>query len=53
MQEMYVIVIYESSVAVYNATTGDKLEERVQADKQFKFRQACTNFKGNELYIIA
>lgn len=33
MQEMYVIVIYENSVAVYNATTGDKLEERVTPDK--------------------
>jgi hypothetical protein len=38
MQEMYVIVVYENSAAVYNATTGDRLEERVQPDKQFKFR---------------
>jgi hypothetical protein len=54
MQEMYVIVIYENSAAVYNATTGDKLEERVYPDKQFKFKpSACVNFKGNEVYMIA
>jgi len=53
MQEMYVIVVYENSAAVYNAATGDKLEERVQPDKQFKFRQASVNFKGNDIYMIA
>ena len=54
MQEMYVIVIYENSVVVYNATTGDKLEERVTPDKQFKFKlSACVNYKGNEVYMIA
>jgi hypothetical protein len=30
---MYVIVVYETSIAVYNASTGDKLEERVTCDK--------------------
>jgi hypothetical protein len=29
MQEMYVIVVYENSVAVYNSNSGDKLEERL------------------------
>jgi hypothetical protein len=33
IQEMYVIVVYEQSVAVYNSQTGDKLEERVTCDK--------------------
>jgi hypothetical protein len=28
MQEMYVIVVYENTVAVYNSNSGDKLEER-------------------------
>jgi hypothetical protein len=50
---MYVIVVYENSTVVYNAATGDKLEERLQQDKQFKFRQACVNFKGNDIYMIA
>ena len=33
LQENYVIVVYEGSVAVYNSSTGDKLEERVTCDK--------------------
>lgn len=46
------IVVYEGSVAVYNASNGDKLEERiVPSDKQLKFRQACVNYKGNEVYL--
>ena len=53
MQETYVIFVYESSAAVYNASTGDKLEERVTVDKQFKFRQACVNYKGSEVFLIA
>ena len=53
MHEMYVIVIYESSVAVYNSTKGDFLEEKAKLDKQFKFRYACTNFAGSELYLVA
>ena len=53
MQDMYVVVVYENSTVVYNAATGDKLEERGQLDKQFKYRQACVNFKGNDLYLVA
>lgn len=55
MQEMYVIVVYENTVAVYNSNSGDKLEERpIQDSKQFKFKlSACVNFKGNEVYMIA
>ncbi len=33
MQEMYVIVVYESSVAIYNSTNGDFLEEKGRLDK--------------------
>jgi hypothetical protein len=55
MQEMYVIVVYENSVAVYNSNSGDKLEERPITDpKQFKFKvSACVNYKGSEVYMIA
>ena len=52
LQENYVIVVYEGSVAVFNASTGDKLEERVTCDKSFKFKAACVNFKGNEVYMV-
>jgi hypothetical protein len=53
MQEMYVIVIYETAVAVYNATTGDFLEEKSKLDKQFKFKNACVNYAGHEVYLVA
>jgi hypothetical protein len=33
LQENYVIVVYEGSVATFNASTGDKLEDRVTCDK--------------------
>ena len=33
MQEMYVIIVYESSVAIFNAATGDFLEEKGKLDK--------------------
>lgn len=52
MQEMYVVVIYESSIAIYNSQTGDKLEERVTCDKQFKFRLSCINTNSTEVYVV-
>jgi hypothetical protein len=33
MQEMYVIIVYESSVAIYNSVNGDFLEEKGKLDK--------------------
>lgn len=53
MQEMYVIVIYETSIAVFNSVNGDFLEEKGKIDKQFKFRSACVNQAGTEVYIVA
>lgn len=37
MHEMYVIVVYETSIAIYNAATADFLEEKGKIDK-FKYR---------------
>jgi hypothetical protein len=51
MQEMYVIVVYESSVAVFNAATGDFLEEKGKLDKQLKYKNAVVNCAGSELYL--
>ena len=53
MQEIYVIVVYESNVAIYNATTGDFLEEKGRIDKQLKYRSAVVNCAGSEVYLYA
>lgn len=53
LQENYVIIVYEGSIAVYNSSTGDKLEERVTLDKQFKFKTSCVNFSGNEILVVS
>ena len=53
MQEMYVIIVYESSVAVYNSTKGDFLEEKAKLDKSLKYKFASANFAGTELYLVA
>ena len=53
MQEMYVIIIYESSVAIYNSATGDFLEEKGKLDKQFKYKSSVVNYAGNDVYLYA
>ena len=50
---MYVIIVYESSVAIYNAATGDFLEEKGKLDKQMKYKSAIVNFAGSELYLYS
>jgi hypothetical protein len=44
-------VVYESSVAIYNATTGDLLEEKGRQDK-YKYRAATANFNGTDIYVM-
>lgn len=51
MQEMYIIVIYETSVVVFNATTGDFLEEKGKVDK-FKYKAAVVNYNGSDIYLV-
>ena len=51
MQEMYIIIVYESSVAIYNSVNGDFLEEKGKLDKQFKYKSACVNYAGNDVYL--
>ena len=53
MQEQYVIIIYESSIAIYNASTGDFLEEKAKLDSKMKYRNAVVNFAGSEIYSFA
>jgi len=49
---MYVIVVYETSVCIYNASNGDFLEERGKLDK-FKYKAAAVNIEGTEVYLAA
>lgn len=53
MQEMYVIIVYEQSISIYNAATGDFLEEKGRLDKQLKYKNASVNYAGSELYLYA
>lgn len=50
--DMYVIVVYETSVCIYNASNGDFLEERGKLDK-FKYKAAAVNIEGTEVYLAA
>ena len=43
--------MYENSVAIYNAATGDMLEEKGKLDK-FRYKAAVTNFQGTDIYLI-
>ena len=51
MHEMYVIVVYETSVTIYNSATGDFLEEKGRQEK-FKYRTAVVNYNGSDIYLI-
>jgi len=42
MHEIYVIVVFETQIAIFNATTGTLLEERGFLDR-FKYKGACLN----------
>lgn len=48
---MYVICVYETSVAIYNAATADFLEEKGKIDK-FKYKAGIVNSKGNDVYLF-
>jgi len=49
---MYVIVVYENSIVIYNAATGDFLEEKGRLDQKLKYKNAVVNFAGNEIYAF-
>jgi hypothetical protein len=48
---MYLIVVYETSVSIFNAITGDFLEEKGRLEK-FKYKGAIMNNNGNEIYLF-
>lgn len=51
LYEMYLIIVFETSIAIYNATSGDFLEERGRLEK-FKYKAAAINNNGNEIYLV-
>lgn len=52
MHEIYVIVVYETTVAIFNSQTGDFLEEQGVLDR-FKYRAACLNHQTGDIYLLA
>lgn len=52
IHEMYIIVVYESSISIYNSANGDFLEERGKLEKQFKYKYSAVNFSGNDVYVV-
>lgn len=52
MHEIYVIVVYETSVCVYNAQTGQFLEEQGILEK-FKYKSASLNYVSGNILLVA
>ena len=53
MHEIYVIVIYESSVCIFNAQTGNLLEEQGPLMDKFKYRNASLNYVTGNILLVA
>lgn len=52
MHEIYVIVVFETAVAIFNAQTGDFLEEHVITDR-LKYRAGCLNHQTGDIMLLA
>ena len=52
MHEIYVIVVFETTIAIFNSQTGDFLEEQGQIDR-FKYKQACLNHHTGDAMIMS
>ena len=52
MHEIYVIVVFEASVAIFNAQSGDFLEERGFLDR-FKYKTASLNHQTGDIILIS
>lgn len=52
MHEIYVIVVYETLVSIFNAQTGDFLEERGSLDR-FKYKCASLNHQTGDVVLVA
>jgi|TARA_B110000285_G_C14932755_1_gene518122 hypothetical protein len=52
MHEIYVIVVFETAIAIFNAQSGDFLEERGLLEK-FKYKCASLNHKTGDIILVA
>ena len=52
MHEIYVIVVFEVCIAIFNAQTGDFLEEQGVLDR-FKYKAASLNHKTGDVILVA
>jgi hypothetical protein len=52
MHEIYVIVIFETTIAIFNSQTGGFLEERGSLDK-FRYKGASLNSETGDIVLIA
>lgn len=52
MHEIYVIVVYEMVVCIFNSQTGEMLEEQGLLDK-FKYRHATLNYSTGNILLVA
>ena len=53
MHEIYVIVIFETSIEIFNAQTGDFLEQRGTNIDKFKYKYASLNHLTGDIVIVA
>ena len=52
MHEIYVIVVFETTVAIFNSQTGDFLEEQGIIDR-FKYKAGCLNHQTGDIMLLA
>jgi hypothetical protein len=53
MHEIYVIVVFESCVAIFNSQSGDFLEEQGLLDVKFKYKCACLNHHTGDIMLLS
>ena len=52
MHEIYVIVVFETTIAIFNSQTGRFLEEQGTLDK-FKYKGASLNSETGDIVLIS
>ena len=52
MHEIYVIVVFETCVAIFNAQSGEFLEERGILDR-YKYKAASLNHQTGDIILVS
>lgn len=52
------MAVYDTQVTIYNAVTGDVLQELAKIDRgnsvqKFRFRYAAVNIENKQIYLVA